>query len=154
MENNTSVCFVIPGEPYGKGRPRFSNAGAYVRTYTPEKTASYENLVKLTYSRQCAGFRFAKETALDVRIMAYYKIPKSAGKKKAQLMREKAIRPTVKPDYDNIGKIVCDALNGIAYHDDAQIVDAMIRKFYSDTPRVQVIIQSVNQNQKEEHEHE
>lgn len=46
-----------------------------------------------------------------------------------------------KPDFDNIGKIVCDSLNNIAYHDDAQIVDAQVRKFFSDDPRVVVTIQ-------------
>ena len=52
-----------------------------------------------------------------------------------------AIRPTVKPDWDNIGKIVADALNKIAYYDDAQIVDSQTRKFYSDRPRVEILIQ-------------
>ena len=52
-------------------------------------------------------------------------------------------RPTRKPDFDNIGKIICDALNGIAYRDDAQIVDALVRKFYSDTPRVIVEISDI-----------
>ena len=55
-------------------------------------------------------------------------------------MIDRLIRPTRKPDFDNIGKVICDALNGIAYRDDAQIVDALVRKFYSDTPRVIVEI--------------
>lgn len=112
-----------------------------VQPYTPEKTVSYENLVRLEYRRQCNDFKFPKDTPLDVRITAYYGIPKSASKKKAQLMRERKIRPMKKPDFDNIGKIVCDSLNDIAYHDDAQIVDAQVRKFFSDDPRVVVTIQ-------------
>ena len=56
-------------------------------------------------------------------------------------MRERKIRPMKKPDFDNFGKIVCDSLNDIAYHDDAQIVDAQVRKFFSDDPRVVVTIQ-------------
>ena len=55
-------------------------------------------------------------------------------------MLDGLIRPTKKPDWDNIGKVVCDALNGIAYRDDAQIVDSMVRKFYGEVPRVVVII--------------
>ena len=130
-----------PWRAGGKGRPRFRNAGAFVQPYTPEKTVSYENLVRLEYRRQCNDFKFPKDTPLDVRITAYYGIPKSASKKKAQLMRERKIRPMKKPDFDNIGKIVCDSLNDIAYHDDAQIVDAQVRKFFSDDPRVVVTIQ-------------
>lgn len=78
---------------------------------------------------------------LDMRIVAYFPIPKSTSKKKRQLMLEGQIRPTKKPDFDNIGKIVCDALNTVAYHDDVQIVDAQVRKFYSEEPRVVVTIQ-------------
>lgn len=132
--------FTILGEPAGKGRPRFSNAGGFVKTYTPEKTVSYENLVKLEYEQQCRNYRFPDDAQLDVRIVAYYEIPKSTSKKKAKLMEEGKIRPTKKPDFDNIGKIICDSLNQRAYRDDAQIVDAQVRKFYSDRPRVVVTI--------------
>ena len=58
-------------------------------------------------------------------------------------MLEHKIRPTKKPDWDNIGKIICDSLNQIAYRDDAQIVDSQVRKFYSENPRVEVIIKEV-----------
>jgi len=133
--------FTVLGEPAGKGRPRFRSTGAFVQTYTPEKTVNYENLVKLEYRRQCGEHKYDKEIPLDVRITAYYGIPKSASKKKAKLMRERKIRPMKKPDFDNIGKIVCDSLNNIAYHDDAQVVDAQVRKFFSDDPRVVVTIQ-------------
>ncbi len=77
---------------------------------------------------------------LDVRIIAYYEIPKSTSKKKRREMLEHRIRPTKKPDWDNIGKIVCDSLNLVAYHDDSAVVDAQVRKFYSETPRVDVMI--------------
>lgn len=127
--------FCILGDPQGKGRHR--TAGGH--EYTPEKTVLYENLVKTEYRRQ-SGIRFSDDAMLDVRIFAYYSIPKSVSKKKRQAMLDRRIRPIKKPDYDNIGKVVCDALNNIAYRDDAQIVDAMVRKFYSDRPRVVVSI--------------
>ena len=78
----------------------------------------------------------------DVRVIAYYGIPKSASKKKRRLMLEHKLRPTKKPDWDNIGKIICDSLNKIAYHDDSAVVDAQVRKFYSETPRVDVLIKT------------
>ena len=52
-----------------------------------------------------------------------------------------------KPDWDNIGKIVCDSLNLVAYHDDSAVVDAQVRKFYSETPRVDVMIKVVGPDQ-------
>ena len=80
---------------------------------------------------------------LSVRIFAFHSIPKSVSRKKHLAMIDRLIRPTRKPDWDNVGKIICDALNGIAYRDDAQIVDALVRKFYSDTPRVIVEISDI-----------
>ena len=138
------VKFTILGEPAGKGRPRFRRVGPYVKTYTPEKTASNENLVKLEYERQCGYYRFPDDAQLDVRIIAYYEIPKSVSKKKARMMENGEIRPTKAPDFDNIGKVVCDSLNKIAYRDDAQVVDAQVRKFYSRNPRVVVTIQEAD----------
>ena len=134
----TQVC--IYGEPQGKGRPRFSTVCGHVKTRTPDQTVIYENLVKTEYRNQ-SGVRFPDDAMLDVRVMAYYTIPKSISKKKRQAMLDHKVRPTKKPDFDNIGKIVCDSLNDIAYHDDAQIVDAQVRKFFSDDPRVVVTIQ-------------
>ena len=137
----TQVC--IYGEPQGKGRPRFSTVCGHVKTRTPDQTVIYENLVKTEYRNQ-SGVRFPDDAMLDVRVMAYYTIPKSISKKKRQAMLDHKVRPTKKPDFDNIGKVICDSLNGIAYRDDAQIVDAQVRKFYSDTPRVVVIITDIS----------
>ena len=80
---------------------------------------------------------------LDVRIVAYYEIPKSTSKKRRKDMLEHRIRPTKKPDWDNIGKIICDSLNAVAYHDDAAVVDAHVRKFYAETPKVDVMIKVI-----------
>lgn len=135
--------FCIHGEPQGKGRPRFSTVCGHVKPRTPDETVLYENLVKTEY-RQQAGVRFPDDAMLDVRIFAYYSMPKSVSKKKRQAMLDKKIRPTKKPDFDNIGKVICDSLNGIAYRDDAQVVDSMVRKFYGETPKVVVTIEEIN----------
>lgn len=134
--------FCIHGDPQGKGRPRFSTVCGHVHTRTPDETVLYENLVKTEY-RQQAGVRFPDDAMLDVRIFAYYPIPKSVSKKKRKAMLEKRIRPTKKPDADNVFKIICDSLNGIAYRDDAQVVDSMVRKFYGETPKVVVTIEEI-----------
>lgn len=130
--------FIIYGEPKGKGRPRFSTVNGYVKTRTPEDTVSYENLVKLMYQKDCREPMYEQHVPVVMRIHAYYSIPKSVSKKKRTAMLNGEIRPTKKPDIDNISKIIMDSLNGIAYHDDSQIVEAMIMKHYSDTPKVRV----------------
>lgn len=123
--------FTIPGEPVGKARPRVTKWGVH----TPEKTVNYENLVKVLYNGTL------HEGYVAMTVIAYYAIPKSASKKKAEQMRSGEIRPTKKPDCDNVLKIIADALNGIAYKDDAQIIRATVEKWYSDVPRVEVEIE-------------
>jgi Holliday junction resolvase RusA-like endonuclease len=48
--------------------------------------------------------------------------------------------PVKKPDADNIAKIICDALNGIAYRDDTQIISLKVLKIYDKGSGVQVKI--------------
>lgn len=134
------IEFTVPGEPRGKGRPRVCRND---HTYTPKETASYENLVKLEYERQCPLKRFEPGTMLKMSIAAYYKIPKSASKVKRRKMLLGDLRPTKKPDMDNVIKIIADSLNSLAYHDDAQIVSAVVDKYYDDVPRVDVYLEDV-----------
>lgn len=103
-------------------------------TYTPKETKEHEDLIRWMYRRQIGTFRFPATDNLSIRITAFYAIPKSTGKAARARMATGEIRPTVKPDWDNVGKLVTDALNGIAYADDKQIVDARVRKFYAKSP--------------------
>lgn len=129
------VTFTIPGEPQGKGRHRFTKTG---HAYTPKKTIIYENLVKLEYIRQC-NHNFGS-APVSMHIEARYSVPASASKKrKADMLAGRSL-PTKKPDTDNIAKAVADSLNGIAYKDDAQIIELAISKRYAETPGVVVTI--------------
>lgn len=134
--------FTIPGAPQGKARPRTVFGGT--RTYTPEKTVNYEALVKLSYQQAAKGAYLDAGVPVRVRIDAYYDVPKSTSKRKLRDMLIGLLFPTKKPDWDNIGKIVCDALNGIAYKDDAQVVDGHVLKHYSDVPHTDVLIEEVH----------
>lgn len=142
----------IPGEPHGKGRPRFTKAG---HTYTPQTTRCYEEKVKMEYKIKYAGgmyygrnihpggLYFSKNIPLEAEIIAYFSMPKNASKKRHTAMKRGLIRPTKKPDVDNIAKIVLDALNCLAYYDDSQVISCRIRKYYSEKPRVEVTIREV-----------
>ena len=135
------VKFTVPGSPQGKSRPRFSYQSGHA--YTPDKTAAYENLVKLVYGQIHNSMVFDKGISLKMDIRAYYAIPKSASKKKLASMLSGEIRPNKKPDLDNIIKVIADSLNEIAYYDDSQIAELMCEKYYSDIPRVEVEIKSI-----------
>ena len=141
--DNLNIYFTVPGEPQGKGRPRFVRKGSSVSTYTPPKTVSYENRVKLAYSAQCKNYKFVDKEPLKMTIKAFFKPPVSTSKKNLDLMIDKKIRPVKKPDFDNIGKIIADSLNGIAYADDSCIVEATISKFYDIYPRTEITIENL-----------
>ena len=142
-----SIQFTVLGEPYGKGRPRFN---IFTGTaHTPEKTESREALVGYEYRRQCGTFRFPDTAMLDMRILAYYSVPKGDSKATRAAKLEGFIRPTKKPDMDNVVKLVADALNQVAYRDDTQIVDCQCRKFYSDRPRTVIIIKQIGEEKHE-----
>jgi Holliday junction resolvase RusA-like endonuclease len=133
------VCFTIPGPPQGKARPRVVRAKSGISlTYTPDKTVAYEELVRIRYKAAAQGFRFLDDAQVVVQITARFPIPASKSKKVRMAMRSGQIKPAKKPDCDNIVKIICDALNGFAYKDDAQVVLAQIAKEYADEPRTDV----------------
>lgn len=128
------IRLTIPGKPRGKGRPRTSRGVIY----TPPKTREYEQFIQQMYMLQAKGQRVDGPFSVSVR--AYYPIPKSASKAKRARMLSGETRPVVKPDLDNVVKIVTDALNGLAYLDDNRMVEVQAEKFYSDDPRVEVQI--------------
>lgn len=136
------MLIIIPGEPCAQGRPRFSTAGGYVKAYDPAKSRNYKAFVKLITQEEMKkqGWRYT-ELPIRVRIIAYMGVPASKSKKfkRAAILGEE--RPTKKPDVDNIFKSVTDAMSGIAYKDDKQIVSASIEKFYSDVPHTEIIIE-------------
>lgn len=126
------ISFVVPGVPVGKGRPRFAKRGSFVQTYTPEKTASYENLVKVLAMQAMKGTQplpYPVRVAIDVAICP----PVSWSKKKRAQALSQLIHPTGRPDIDNVAKGILDAMNGVAYLDDKQVISLTVRKFYRDS---------------------
>ena len=132
-----TVAFVIPGAPVGKGRPKFARRGNFTVAYTPEKTASYENLVKVKAEEAMAG-RAAFEGAVSVVIWLYVTPPASWSQKKQREALEGRIFPTSKPDIDNVLKGIMDACNEIVFKDDKQAVDVRVVKRYGQVARASV----------------
>ena len=131
------INITIPGNPVSKARPRFATTkNNRVFAYTNERTASYESFVRLTYLQH-----YPKQQpltgALCANIKAYFPIPKSATKKARERMLAGEWH-TKKVDCDNIAKICLDALNGVAYGDDSQVSRLEVEKAYSETPRVEI----------------
>lgn len=133
------ILFTVPGIPKGKGRPRFARSGNRIITYTPSDTVAYENAVKAVAMQAMRG-KEPIQGACEIAVTAFFPIPKSWPESKKQLAIAGKIRPTKKPDLDNILKIICDPLKGIVWRDDDQVVGDDTRKWYGTEPRVEVVI--------------
>ena len=147
------IRFNVGGEPVGKGRPRFSTFNGFVRTHNDKKTESYESKVIFAYRQNHEDMIFDQHEQITAYIDAYFILPKKCYRyykredvtkitQEGQDMLSGKIRPTKKPDCDNIAKIILDALNGIAYHDDSQVVCIIVNKYYGETNRVEIGLES------------
>ena len=137
------IQFTYYGEIRGKGRPRFRNVGKFIQTYTDNETRNYESSLKEAYLLSGCEAYMQPELPLRLTMKVYCPIPKSVSKKKAKEMVDGLIRPTKKPDIDNILKSVFDALNQVAFYDDTQIIEIAASRYYDYTPRIEICISEV-----------
>lgn len=130
-----TIVFSIPGPPKGKQRARYGDRHAY----TPEQTVNYEALVKLTAAKAMreAGAKLTTG-AVHMHIVADMPMPESWSQRKRNAMLHKpAIRT---PDWDNIGKIISDALNWVMYRDDRQVYYASVERYWAEKAGVTVSV--------------
>lgn len=136
------VVITLPGAPFGKGDPKSriiqpkTGGPAFAIHYKDSKTRNYEAMLRYA-AEQAMKDRPPFDCALQVMIRAYYPIPQSWSQKKQTEAQQGLIRPTVKPDANNVSKS-CDGLNGVVWRDDAIIVDEFVRKYYSTNPRLEI----------------
>lgn len=133
-----ALAFTVPGEVRGKGRPRIVKIGGFSRMAADRKTATYENLVAMAAEAALAG-REPFDCPVAVQIRARIVPAASASRKAREDMLSGRSPPAKKPDLDNIIKCL-DALNGIAFRDDALVVSIKATKLYADTPGLDVVI--------------
>ena len=133
--------FKIPGKAQAKQRPRMGRSGV---VYTPKETLVYENYVKMCYSDYARQFEWLPyENQVKAEIDVLVAVPKSDSKAKKKAKIEGMIRPTVKPDCDNLAKSILDSLNGLAYHDDKQVVELVVKKYYAENAEVKIKLSEV-----------
>jgi len=157
----------IPGPPGYKQRPR---AGLNSRTkkimaYTPGQTIAYEQTVRFHFMNWMGSMEDKElkwlplEMPVCLIVTAFYPMPQAVRSKWEKLIKsvpvtcaptsahekramEIMLGKTSKPDWDNVGKIISDAINGLAYRDDSQVVQALVTKIYwpGDPRQIGVII--------------
>ena len=113
-------------KPIGKARPRVTTHGAY----TPGRTKAAEDTIAKYWMQFGGAACFVGEPPLKMLVEAFFVRPKGT----------KRIFPTVKPDADNILKLVEDALNGLAYLDDKQLVDVRCTKRYANMECLKITV--------------
>ena len=122
--------FEIKEKAIGKQRPRYSSKTH--RMYTPTKTSTFEEKVKWAFKS-----KYNIETELSTKPfkakIAVFEPAKSLSKKKKEELIKANAGYTKKSDIDNISKIILDALNGIVYKDDAQVVELEAQKIYGES---------------------
>ena len=141
-----TLSIIIPGGPIGKQRARtFYDPRVHrVVSKTPRKTVTQESFIKAVFAQKYPG-HVPLEGPLEMDLLIYFPIVKSASKKRQADMLAGRELPTKKPDSKNILGLAEDALNGLAYVDDCQIVSHMIAKRYAKAPRIEINVRPVGE---------
>lgn len=130
------IEFSVDGKPQGKARPRF-NSYSHV-AYTPKNTRDYEKEIAEAFTA-AGGVMLPDDAYVGISVKALFPIPQSWTKAKKIQVIMGTVKPTVKPDVDNIIKAVLDGLNGVAYEDDKQVIHVSASKAYTNsTPMIVV----------------
>ena len=133
------IHFQVEGDPKGKGRPRFSRVGSFTKVYTDKQTLSYEAMIAF-FAKQAMGVTDLLETPVSVFLYVRLPVPQSYSKKRREACLGGTEKPCKKPDIDNIAKTYLDAMNGVIFVDDTQVVDLHVKKLYSDKAGVDVMV--------------
>lgn len=133
------VFFTVYGTPVPKGRPRFAKRGAFVQTYTPEKTKSYESEVAMM-AKAAMGSSKPLFSALEAFIHLTFPIPESYSKKRSEACLSCQEKHTKKPDADNCAKAIIDGMGGIIFDNDSQIVSLHVHKTYGEIAKAEIMV--------------
>lgn len=139
------------GVPRAKGRPRavaraFIGASgqpeAIVNLVTPSETREAEEAIKAAFVRKHPGHKpFTGPVML--RFTAIFETPRSFNRAQREAAARGVLMATRKPDKDNIEKLIVDALNGIAFVDDAQVMGGGLKR-YGSPARIEVLLESMD----------
>lgn len=137
----TILSITIPGVPVAKGRPRITTRNGFARAYTPAKTQRYEDLIRCE-AANAMGQLVPLDEPVSVVVTAYVAPPKSWSKKKRQDALDGLVKPVTRPDADNYCKAAMDGCNAIVFRDDSLVTDLIVRKRYSERPRLTITVET------------
>lgn len=114
----TQIQFSVHGHPTAWARIR-TGKGRFFKSKSQEQALSR---VETAFAGTAAPDWQPWEGPVEIAIVCHFLAPKENWPGR---------ECTKRPDLDNLCKLVGDALNGVAYRDDSQIVRASISKLYS-----------------------
>ena len=138
------LVFSVAMQPIGKGRHRSSVVNGRVHTYPDAATVLAEAEIRNAFRRAYPRF-VTHDGPAQLYVVATFVPPKSWAKWQRAAAIAGAWRHTTKPDADNVGKLVADALNGRAYSDDAHLCFTCVEELYGDTARLLVRMRLLEQ---------
>lgn len=127
--------FTVYGHCVGKQRPRVINGHAF----TPKETREYESQVVQAFAMTKNDLDF--DGAFEAFITIYVPMPKGWSRRKREENRY-PIR-IMTPDLDNAAKAILDALNGLAYKDDKQVVSLSVSRMWGAEEFVEVDLNNI-----------
>ena len=142
LQEIRKIEFEVSGQPIGKGRPRFTRTG---QVYTPPKTREYEQRIHAAaWSAMHDQKLEPTEKFVHMKVTAFMEIPKSWPKVKRLEAEYGVLKPTSKPDLDNIIKSVGDGLENVVYYSDDQVTSIDAKKVYCQPEKGPMIYVSVS----------
>lgn len=145
------LTFSVAGEPRGKGRPRFSarvvevdgTPTAISSVHTPADTLAAEKVVATTFKAMFPKHQ-PYTRAVMLKFVAVFAVPSSWPKYMKEAAKRGTLYHTSKPDKDNIEKLIVDALNTLAWVDDAQVQGGGVKR-YGHPARIEITIEAIEQ---------
>ena len=139
MESNKSMIkFTIKGKPKALKRHRPSARGGYYDPSSKDKKDIMLQIAKFKPKRPLAG-----DIILSIRFTMPRPKHHSRTGKYSHLLKDHAPKyHSVKPDLDNLVKLISDVLQPDFYVDDSQVVKLQAEKVYG-KPRTEIIIEEI-----------
>lgn len=139
MNGPTIAAFMIPGKPQAWQRAGVVRKRGKVIHFTPASTRDFKKAVTLL-ARSAMGGKRPVTGPVSLDITFTMPIPRSWTKRQQALAQNGEVHHLQRPDLDNLAKGVKDALTGVVWVDDCQVVILHLRKLYSADPATHVVV--------------
>lgn len=130
----TKLSYKIYLVPKGTPRPRSGKNGVFYVKGAKDNKKLFEEFAK-------ANDITLITTPTKFHCISYLPIPSSMNNIDKILAEFGFIRPTSKPDWDNLAKSYCDMIQDTLLYDDSLVIEGSSKKFYSVKPRIEIFIE-------------